>query len=88
MPKLGQGARDSTTIVALEDSDDAHLTWKNEALRETAEPKVDLEIVYPSLSKTLNNARFFNWLPTKRTFLKEDEQYSATIKAVREAYKL
>jgi sulfate transport system substrate-binding protein len=50
VPKLGQGARDSTTTFALEGSGDVHLTWENEALRETLEAKGDLEVVYPSVS--------------------------------------
>jgi sulfate transport system substrate-binding protein len=50
VPKLGQGARDSTTTFALEGVGDVHLTWENEALRETAEAKGDLEVVYPSVS--------------------------------------
>jgi len=47
MPVLGQGARDSTTTFSLEGVGDVHLTWENEALRETKEAKGDLEIVYP-----------------------------------------
>jgi sulfate transport system substrate-binding protein len=50
VPKLGQGARDSTTTFALEGAGDVHLTWENEALRETAEAKGDLEVVYPAVS--------------------------------------
>jgi sulfate transport system substrate-binding protein len=50
VPILGQGARNSTTTFALEGLGDVHLTWENEALRETTEAKGDLEIVYPSVS--------------------------------------
>jgi sulfate transport system substrate-binding protein len=50
VPVLGQGARDSTTTFALEGTGDVHLTWENEALREAAETKGDLEVVYPSVS--------------------------------------
>ncbi len=47
VPILGQGARDSTTTFALAKEGDVHLTWENEALREVAESKGDLEVVYP-----------------------------------------
>jgi sulfate/thiosulfate-binding protein len=47
---LGQGARDSTTTFALAKEGDVHLTWENEALREVAEAKGELEIVYPPVS--------------------------------------
>ncbi len=50
VPVLGQGARDSTTTFALEGVGDVHLTWENEALRETLESKGDLEVVYPPVS--------------------------------------
>jgi SulP family sulfate permease len=44
--------------------------------------------VRPDLAKIINNAGFFGWLPAERVFFEEDEQYSATIRAVRQAYKL
>lgn len=50
VPVLGQGARDSSTTFALVKEGDVHLTWENEALREVAESKGDLEIVYPAVS--------------------------------------
>ena len=50
VPVLGQGARDSTTTFTLEGVGDVHLTWENEALRETKEAKGELEIVYPPVS--------------------------------------
>jgi sulfate/thiosulfate-binding protein len=50
VPTLGQGARDSTTTFALAKEGDVHLTWENEALREVAESKGELEVVYPPLS--------------------------------------
>jgi sulfate/thiosulfate transport system substrate-binding protein len=50
VPILGQGARDSTTTFALAKEGDVHLTWENEALREVAESKGELQIVYPSVS--------------------------------------
>ncbi len=50
VPILGQGARDSTTTFALAKEGDVHLTWENEALREVAESKGELEVVYPSVS--------------------------------------
>jgi sulfate/thiosulfate transport system substrate-binding protein len=50
VPLLGQGARDSTTTFALAKEGDVHLTWENEALREVAESKGELEVVYPPVS--------------------------------------
>jgi sulfate/thiosulfate transport system substrate-binding protein len=50
VPILGQGARDSATTFALAKEGDVHLTWENEALREVAESKGELEIVYPPVS--------------------------------------
>ena len=47
---LGSGARDSTTTFELAKEGDVHLTWENEAIREVAESKGDLEIVYPPVS--------------------------------------
>jgi len=44
--------------------------------------------VRPDLAKILNNARFPSWLPADRVFPEQDEQYSATLDAVRHAYKL
>ena len=44
--------------------------------------------VRPDLAKILVNAGFLNWLPIEQIFLEEDEQYSATIKAVRYAYEI
>jgi sulfate/thiosulfate-binding protein len=50
VPELGTGARDSATTFAEEKEGDVHLTWENEALRETAESKGELQIVYPPVS--------------------------------------
>ena len=50
VPILGQGARDSATTFALAKEGDVHLTWENEALREVAESKGELEVVYPPVS--------------------------------------
>jgi sulfate/thiosulfate transport system substrate-binding protein len=50
VPILGQGARDSSTTFALAKEGDVHLTWENEALREVAESKGELEVVYPPVS--------------------------------------
>ncbi len=44
--------------------------------------------VRSDLAKILDNTRFPNWLPADRIFLEQDEQYSATLDAVRYAYKL
>jgi sulfate/thiosulfate-binding protein len=50
VPILGQGARDSSTTFASAKEGDMHLTWENEALREVAESKDELEVVYPPVS--------------------------------------
>ncbi len=47
---LGQGARDATTTFALAKEGDVHLTWENEALRETQQSGGELEVVYPPVS--------------------------------------
>ena len=44
--------------------------------------------VRPDLAKILSNTNVLNWLPADRVYLEEDEQYSATIKAVRHVYSL
>src|SRR3984957_19530281 len=41
------GARSAAISFATEKVGDVHLTWENEALREVAENKDELEIVYP-----------------------------------------
>lgn len=50
VPVLGTGSRDSTTTFTEDKLGDVHLTWENEALRETDEAKGDLEIVRPPVS--------------------------------------
>ncbi|XGV97704.1 MAG: sulfate ABC transporter substrate-binding protein [Leptolyngbya sp. BL-A-14] len=47
---LDAGARASAINFAVEKIGDVHLTWENEAIREVAESKGDLEIVYPPVS--------------------------------------
>jgi sulfate/thiosulfate transport system substrate-binding protein len=47
---LDTGARGSATTFADEEMGDVHLTWENEALREVADSKGDLEVVYPPVS--------------------------------------
>jgi sulfate/thiosulfate transport system substrate-binding protein len=44
------GARSSSTSFAVQQVGDVHLTWENEALREVADSKGELEVVYPPLS--------------------------------------
>jgi sulfate/thiosulfate-binding protein len=44
------GARGSATTFAVAHVGDVHLTWENEAIREVAADKGDLEIVYPPVS--------------------------------------
>jgi sulfate/thiosulfate transport system substrate-binding protein len=47
---LDVGARGSATTFAVEKVGDVHLTWENEALREVAADKDELELVYPPVS--------------------------------------
>jgi sulfate transport system substrate-binding protein len=47
---LDAGARGSATTFALAEIGDVHLTWENEAIREVAESKGNLQIVYPPVS--------------------------------------
>jgi sulfate/thiosulfate-binding protein len=44
------GARSSATSFATQQIGDVHLTWENEALREAADSKGELEVVYPPVS--------------------------------------
>jgi sulfate transport system substrate-binding protein len=44
------GARSSATSYSVQQVGDVHLTWENEALREVADSKGELEIVYPPTS--------------------------------------
>jgi sulfate/thiosulfate transport system substrate-binding protein len=47
---LDSGARGAATTFADLEMGDVHLTWENEALREVADSKGDLVIVYPPVS--------------------------------------
>jgi SulP family sulfate permease len=44
--------------------------------------------VRPNLAKILHNVRFNEWLPPDRIYTEKDEVYSATLNAVRHAYRL
>jgi sulfate transport system substrate-binding protein len=46
----GEGARDSATTFELAREGDVQLTWENEAIREVAESRGELGIVYPPVS--------------------------------------
>ena len=50
VPVLDIGARAAATTFAVENIGDVHVTWENEALREVAESKGALSIVYPPVS--------------------------------------
>jgi sulfate/thiosulfate transport system substrate-binding protein len=50
VPVLDEGARGAATTFAVLEIGDVHLTWENEALREVAEAKGKLQIVYPPVS--------------------------------------
>jgi sulfate/thiosulfate transport system substrate-binding protein len=47
---LGEGARDSATTFELAKEGDVQLTWENEAIREVAQSRSELEVVYPAIS--------------------------------------
>jgi sulfate transport system substrate-binding protein len=47
---LDEGARGAAIRFAAQEIGDVHLTWENEALREVAESRGKLEIVYPPVS--------------------------------------
>jgi SulP family sulfate permease len=44
--------------------------------------------VGPSLAKILRNVHFNEWLPEDRIYPEKDEKFSATLNAVRHAYRL
>jgi len=48
--ELAEGARGAATAFLQTDAGDVHLTWENEALREVAESKGKLTVVYPPVS--------------------------------------
>src|ERR1700722_13749283 len=50
VPVLDEGARGAATTFAVQEIGDVHLTWENEALREVADAKGKLQIVYPPVS--------------------------------------
>jgi sulfate transport system substrate-binding protein len=50
VPVLDEGARGAATTFATQEVGDVHLTWENEALREVAEAKGKLQLVYPPVS--------------------------------------
>jgi sulfate transport system substrate-binding protein len=50
VPVLDIGARAAATTFAVENIGDVHVTWESEALREVAESKGGLAIVYPPVS--------------------------------------
>jgi len=50
VPVMDQGARTAAMTFTLEEIGDVHLTWENEAIREVAEARGKLQIVYPPVS--------------------------------------
>jgi len=50
VPVLDEGARGAAETFALKEVGDVHLTWENEAIREVADAKGALQIVYPPVS--------------------------------------
>jgi sulfate/thiosulfate-binding protein len=48
--RLAAGARGAATAFAIEKVGDVQLAWENEALREVADARDELEIVYPPVS--------------------------------------
>jgi len=50
VPELAEGARGASSLFYVKEIGDVHVTWENEALREVAESKGKLQIVYPPVS--------------------------------------
>jgi sulfate/thiosulfate-binding protein len=50
VPVFDEGARGAALRFADPEGGDVHLTWENEAIREVAESRGELEIVYPPVS--------------------------------------
>ena len=50
VPVFDEGARGAAQRFANPENGDVHLTWENEAIREVAESKGELDIVYPPVS--------------------------------------
>jgi sulfate permease, SulP family len=44
--------------------------------------------VRPNLANILRNVQFYKWLPPERIYAENEEDYSATLNAVRDAYRL
>jgi SulP family sulfate permease len=44
--------------------------------------------VRPEMEKIMHNLHFHDWLPADRVYLEKKDKYSATLDAVRHAYKL
>ncbi len=49
-PFLEIGSRATSLAFAVEKQGDVHVTWENEALREVAEAKGELQLIYPPVS--------------------------------------
>jgi sulfate transport system substrate-binding protein len=49
-PSFEEGARGTAIQFASPEGSDVHITWENEAMREVAASRGDLEIVYPPVS--------------------------------------
>jgi sulfate/thiosulfate transport system substrate-binding protein len=69
------GARSSASSFAVQQIGDVHLTWENEALREVADSKGTLELVYPPVSIKAEPA--VAWVDANNT----DADTAATAKA-------
>jgi sulfate/thiosulfate-binding protein len=50
VPVLDESARGAASTFVLQEIGDVHLTWENEAIREVAESKGKLQVVYPPTS--------------------------------------
>ena len=50
VPVFDEGARGAALRFANPEGGDVHLTWENEAIREVAESKGELKVVYPPVS--------------------------------------
>lgn len=72
---LDAGARASAIHFAIEKIGDVNLTWENEAIREVAEAKGELEIIYPPVS--ILAQPYVAWVDTNVTHHKTEAQAKA-----------
>jgi len=72
---LDAGARTSAIRFAIEKIGDVNLTWENEAIREVAEAKGELQIIYPPVS--ILAQPYVAWVDTNVTHHKTEAEAKA-----------